>query len=115
MSFEYPSLILANPEGKVFNHPHLKLAGRSGDRLVLPHPSELVPLPMGSQLFTLPGRIPIGWDEERGFSLSEKMKMGRTEVDTDSRRCFPPAGIYPYTPSSHPTEAKGPDTSTLGL
>ncbi len=112
MSFEYPSLVLANPEGKVFNHPHLKLAGRSGDRLVLPHPSELVPLPMGSQLFTLPGRIPIGWDEKRGFSLSEKMKMGRTEVDTAAVSAFLPPG---YIRTLLPATQLRPKALTLPL
>jgi pyruvate-formate lyase-activating enzyme len=93
MGFEYPSLILSNPEGKVFNHPDLKLAGQSGDRLALPYPSELIPLPMGSQLFTLPGRIPIGWDEGRkSFILSETMRMGRKEVDCTAVAAFLPPG-----------------------
>ena len=63
--FEYPRLVLSDPEGNLFDHPSLKLSGRSGDRFFLPHESELVPLPQGSQLFTLPGRIPLGWDEEK--------------------------------------------------
>ncbi|MDI7259599.1 MAG: radical SAM protein, partial [Thermodesulfobacteriota bacterium] len=77
MGFEYPSLLFSDPDGKIFDHPNLKIAGRSGDRIVLPNPSELVPLPRGSQLFTLPGRKPVGWDEEKGpFTLSEKMRIG---------------------------------------
>jgi len=63
--FEYPRLILSDPEGNVFDHASLKLSGRSGNRFLLPPLSELVPLPKGSRLFTLPGRIPIGWDEEK--------------------------------------------------
>jgi pyruvate-formate lyase-activating enzyme len=88
-SFELPRLILSDPEGRVLDHPFLKMAGRSGDRIVLSPPSELVPLPMGSQLFTLPGRIPIGWDEERrSFILSEKMRRGRKEIECTAVAAF---------------------------
>jgi pyruvate-formate lyase-activating enzyme len=88
-SFELPRLILSDPEGRVLDHPFLKMAGRSGDRIVLPSPSELVPLPMGSQLFTLPGRIPIGWDEERrSFTLSGKMRRGRKEIECTAVAAF---------------------------
>ncbi len=91
--FEYPRLILSDPKGGIFDHPFLKMAGRSGDRMVLPPPSELVPLPIGSQLFTLPGRVPIGWDEERGsFTLSEKMRMGRKEIECTAVAAFLPPG-----------------------
>ena len=89
----YPRLILSDPEGKIFDHPHLKLAGRSGDRMALPHPSELVPLPQGSQLFTMPGRIPIGWDEEEAsFVSSEKVKVRGKEVSCTAVAAFLPPG-----------------------
>jgi pyruvate-formate lyase-activating enzyme len=90
---EYPRLVLSDPEGKVFDHPDLKLTGRSGDQWVLPSPSELVPLPKGSQLFTLPGRIPIGWDGEKEiFASSEKMRMGGKEMDCVAVAAFLPPG-----------------------
>jgi pyruvate-formate lyase-activating enzyme len=90
---EYPRLVFSDPEGRIWDHPYLKLAGRSGDRTVLPPPSELIPLPMGSQIFTLPGRIPIGWDEEKGsYLLSEKMRTGRKEVDCTAVAAFLPPG-----------------------
>ena len=61
--------------------------------MALPLPSELVPLPMGSQLFTLPGRIPTGWDEGRGdFTLSEKMKVSRKEIECTALAAFLPPG-----------------------
>ena len=88
---ESPHLIVSDPQGSILDHPHLKLAGRSGDQMVRPLPSELVPLPMGSQLFILPGRIPIGWDEGKGsFMLSERMEMGRKEM-----ACTPVAAFLP--------------------
>jgi pyruvate-formate lyase-activating enzyme len=48
---------------------------------------------MGSQLFSLPGRIPIGWDEDMGsFTSSEKNKVGRREVDCAAVAAFLPPG-----------------------
>ena len=93
MHSELPRLILSDPDGRVFDHPFLKMAGRSGERMVLPPLSELIPLPMGSQLFTLPERIPIGWDEERGnFTSSEKMRIGRKEIECTAVAAFLPPG-----------------------
>jgi pyruvate-formate lyase-activating enzyme len=91
--FEYPRLILSDPEGNVFDHPSLKLSGRSGNRFLLPPLSELVPLPKGSQLFTLPGRIPIGWDEvKRSFVASRKVRLGEKEVACTAVAAFLPPG-----------------------
>jgi pyruvate-formate lyase-activating enzyme len=112
-SFEYPRLVFSDPEGRILDHPHLKLAGRSGDRMVLPQPSELVPLPMGSQLFSLPGRVPIGWDEDMGsFISSEKSKVGRKEVDCAAVAAFLPPG---YIRTLLPATQLKPNAPTLPL
>ena len=93
MSLELPSLVLSNPEGRIFDHPFLKMAGRSGSRVLLPPPSELVPLPMGSQLFSLPGRIPTGWDEERRtFASLEKVRVDGKEIRCTAVAAFLPPG-----------------------
>jgi pyruvate-formate lyase-activating enzyme len=107
--FEYPKLVLSDPKGNIFDHPFLKLSGRSGDRFLLPHPEELVPLPEGSQLFTLPGRIPVGWDEEReSFALSKKMKMSGKEMECTAVAAFlPPGYIRTLLPATQ-RELKSP-------
>ena len=111
--FESPRLILSDPEGNIFDHPSLKLSGRSGTRFLLPHPSELVPLPKGSQLFTLPGRIPIGWDEEkRSFVSSEKVRLGEKEVECTSVAAFLPPG---YIRTLLPATKLEPKAPTLPL
>ncbi len=104
--FEFPRLILSDPEGNIFDHPSLKLSGRSGDRFFLPHPSELVPLPKGSQLFTLPGRIPIGWDgEKKSFISSRKVELRSKEVECIAVAAFLPPGyirtLLPATQMEH--------------
>jgi pyruvate-formate lyase-activating enzyme len=101
--FEYPSLVLSDPEGNIFDHPFLKLSGRSGDRFLLPLLSEVMPLPKGSQLFTLPGRIPIGWDEEkRSFVSLEKAGLGKKEGECTAVAAFlPPGYIRTFLPATH--------------
>jgi len=93
MGFEYPKLVFSDPQGKIFDHPSLILAGRSGDRAVLPSASELIPLPKGSQLFSMPGRTPIGWDEKTGsFAQSRTLKIKGREVKCTAVAAFLPPG-----------------------
>ena len=111
--FEYPRLILSDPEGNIFDHPSLKLSGRSGNRFLLPPRSELVPLPQGSQLFTLPGRIPIGWDEERrSFVSSKKVSWEGKEVACTAVAAFLPPG---YIRTLLPATQLKPKALTLPL
>ena len=111
--FESPRLILSDPEGNIFDHPSLKLSGRSGTRFLLPHPSELVPLPKGSQLFTLPGRIPIGWDEEKkSFVSSRKVELRNKEVEGIAVAAFLPPG---YIRALLPATKLEPKAPTLPL
>jgi len=61
---EIPSLLFADSQGKIYDFPHLKMAGRSG-RIFHPiNPQDLIPLPEGSELFVVPGRLPVGWDDQ---------------------------------------------------
>ncbi len=58
-----PAMVYADESGEIFDLPDLGMAGRSG-RLF--HPVELkdlIPLPEGSELFVLPGTMPVGWDQ----------------------------------------------------
>ena len=51
------------------------------------------PSTRGESAFTLPGRIPVGWDEEReSFASAEKMKMGEKEMDCIAVAAFLPPG-----------------------
>jgi pyruvate-formate lyase-activating enzyme len=110
---EYPSLVLSDSEGKIFDHPSLKLSGRSGDRFLLPPSSELVSLPKGSQLFSLPGRTPIGWDEEkRSFISLEKARSGKIEAEFAAVAAFLPPG---YIRTLLPAAQRGPRAPILPL
>ncbi|GFM34299.1 radical SAM protein [Desulfovibrio subterraneus] len=61
-----PNLLVADKDGNIFDHPDLLMVCRKGNELALPKPDELMPLPEGSDLFLLPGRLAIGLDPETG-------------------------------------------------
>ena len=104
-----PALVLSDPAGNIFDHPSLKLSGRSGDRFLLPPSSELVPLPKGSQLFTLPGRIPIGWDEERRvFIPSRKVELEGRKIECIAVAAFLPPGFIRTLLSATQLKLKAP-------
>lgn len=54
--------LVADAGGEVFEHPDLLMAGMNGMAVRAPREDELVPLPPGSRLFTVPGTPPIGLD-----------------------------------------------------
>ncbi|WP_305042702.1 radical SAM protein [Geoalkalibacter sp.] len=54
--------VVADEKGEVFEHPFLRMAGMNGMTPCLPRVDELIPLPEGSRLFTLPGLPPVGYD-----------------------------------------------------
>jgi len=55
-----PSLLFANSRGEILDYDGLDMAGSSAGKFLLPQPDELIPLPEGSELFVLPGRLPVG-------------------------------------------------------
>lgn len=61
-----PSLVFANSEGEILDYPGLRMAGSSCGRFVLPTSEDLIELPPGSELFVLPGRLPVGMDPDTG-------------------------------------------------
>ncbi|MFO7812977.1 MAG: radical SAM protein [Pelovirga sp.] len=54
--------VVADSDGEVFEHPDLLMAGMNGLSLCRPQADELIPLPEGSRLFTIPNTPPIGFD-----------------------------------------------------
>ena len=58
--------VVADESGEVFEHPELLLAGMNGLTARQPEPDELIPLPQGSRLFTIPDTPPIGFDRRSG-------------------------------------------------
>ena len=84
-----PALLVADESGQIYDHPYLKLAAQSGRRLIRPNPEQLIPLPFGSQLFTMPGRIPIGWDKK----AKKFLPCDQFTFNGHRKRCFPVAAF----------------------
>ena len=59
-----PRLLFADKEGRLYDHPYLLALGLSGLDVVLPAPEDFIPLPVGSALYVLPERHPVGLDPE---------------------------------------------------
>ena len=90
---QLPRLVFADCNAKVHDHPYLGMAGRSGHTFVLPEEAELVPLPEGSQLFTMPGRFPVGWDEGEGdFVVLDEAEIDKKETPYLAVAAFLPPG-----------------------
>jgi pyruvate-formate lyase-activating enzyme len=63
---EIPFLVVSDVQGRLLPHPTLRVAGRSGADIVEARAEEFIPLPPGSELFCLPNRLAIGFDEANG-------------------------------------------------
>ncbi len=60
MTARIPRMVAATESGEVFDHPRLSMAVWDGAAIRAPRAEELIPLPEGSDVFLLPGRIPMG-------------------------------------------------------
>lgn len=52
--------IFSNQDGGWAENPDLAMLGRSGNNWVVPEQKEMIPLPNGSSLLTIPGYFPVG-------------------------------------------------------
>jgi wyosine [tRNA(Phe)-imidazoG37] synthetase (radical SAM superfamily) len=57
-----PALLFADEKGNIREFTDLQLVGMSNGNFIRPALEDLILLPEGSELFTLPGRMPVGWD-----------------------------------------------------
>lgn len=61
-----PSLVVSDGKGHVFELEEYQALGVSGENIVEIPPAEWIPLPEGSQLMELPGRLPVAKDRQTG-------------------------------------------------
>lgn len=66
---DHPSLVFADAQGKIKDFPNLLAAGMSAGNYLRPSKTDWIALPEGSELFVLPGRLPIGCDIDSGEAL----------------------------------------------
>ena len=61
-----PSLVYCDQSGNIRDFPDLGMAGMAHGRYLVPDLEDLIELPPGSELFTLPDRLPVGIDRASG-------------------------------------------------
>ena len=68
--------LYADQEGNLLDCPSLAMLGRSGSQWVEPEAGEMIPLPRGASLLSLPGYLPVGLDEQDQLRLMEQLPGG---------------------------------------
>jgi len=92
-------MAFADAEGRIYEHPDLELLGWDGDCWRPIEDSELVPMPEGSDLFTLPGRRAAGLDRQADEVIVHD------EPGTSAVSCFiAPAYLRTLLPAFHTLE-----------
>ncbi len=61
-----PKLLFANSQGEIIDYDGLNMAGTAAGGFYEPSTVELIELPEGSELFVLPGRLPVGIEKTTG-------------------------------------------------
>ena len=97
-------MVYALPDGSVLDHPTLLMAATRGGAARAVDPGELVALPKGSDLYTLPGRTALGIDPESGdvvgleqgdligyIARCAELSFETSFIDHDAGRCLRPA------------------------
>ncbi|MDI6791264.1 MAG: radical SAM protein [bacterium] len=62
----YPKAVVSDNQGNIFDVDGIRAAGMKAGHFYPLHKEELIPLPYGSEIFTLPERIPIGFEKTTG-------------------------------------------------
>ncbi len=102
-------LLFADDRGRVYDHPDLLPAVRSGDDVVAP-PERALPLPEGATLTMLPGRRPVGIDPGSGAPVVlREVRVGRRTVVPHAVGATLPPG---YTRTFLPAAARPPLATT---
>jgi len=96
-------MVFSDPEGRIRDHPTLYMAARSGRKRLPGNADSLTPLPEGSQLFSLPGRYPVGWDPESKSSvIVEEIPIDGRRVECTAVAAFlPPGYLRCLLPATH--------------
>jgi hypothetical protein len=109
-------LLLATPEGEVFEHPSLEMALDTGLDFVRPGRRDLIAVPAGWDYMAMPGTRPVGFNPETGNF--EPVKSFTVDLEDGGKRTFEPwaVAIHPppgYVRTHHPaaeyTDATHPD------
>jgi len=88
---DYPQLLFADEKGKVYPFEGLEAAGMKAGRFFRPDPAEFLKLPDFSELFMLPGRVPVGLDPATGLPQA----LPHDPYSKEGKKCFAVAAFIP--------------------
>ncbi len=98
-----PRLVVADPDGQILDHPFLRMAGHSGPDVVAVPSEDLLRLPEGSKLFSMPGSQPVAWDpRQRTYRSVPRVQIGGRRFTCQTVAAFLPPG---YTRTLLPAAA----------
>src|SRR5688500_15819767 len=67
-----PKLLVAAPDGSVYEHPTLEMALDDGCNTVRVGARDVIPIPPGWDLMAMPGTRPVGYDAQSGAFVTVK-------------------------------------------
>ena len=104
--------LFADEKGRVYEHPGLRMLGRTADAWVFPRRGETMKLPAGASLVIVPEHYPVGWDPEQ-----EKAVAIQSNPYTGKGRVYPVAALLPqgFTRTYLPATVVPPGKKTLPL
>jgi len=86
-------LVVADSKGQILDHPSLGMAGRSGPDVVEVPAEDLLRVPEGTKLFSMPGSRPVAWDGRRHeFRPLSRVRIGRRAFACTTVAAFLPPG-----------------------
>jgi pyruvate-formate lyase-activating enzyme len=96
-------LVVADPKGQILDHPSLGMAGRSGPDVVEVPAEDLIRIPEGTKLFTMPGSQPNAWDgRRREFRPVPRARVGGRRFACATVAAFlPPGYTRTLLPAAH--------------
>jgi wyosine [tRNA(Phe)-imidazoG37] synthetase (radical SAM superfamily) len=82
-------MLLADDQGRIYDHPRLLMVGRSGDREVAPPAGQCIALPSMSRLFFIPHCPPRGLDPRTGRIVTLRaMRVGNKTIPCTAVAAF---------------------------
>ncbi len=98
-----PFMLFADKQGRIYEHPYLKMAGFWADEPVEIEPEDLIPLPEFSKLFFIPDCHPIGIDPGTGeYLMVETMELEEGEVPVFAVAAFmEPGYVRTHLPATY--------------
>lgn len=87
-------MVYADEQGRIYEHPYLRMAGFSGRHPAPLTKADLIPMPEYSKLFYLPGCPPLGLDPETGeYVPVPEVSLGGETIRCLAVAAFPEPGL----------------------